>query len=419
MVRRGNRRTNSVGPIIGAVVLTALVTAAVTMLVAGNRYGAVAGFASDVAGAFGRVISVPVGWVQSGLSGVGSYFGGAPLNQKLKEENASLLQWRDQARAMVERLDAYEKLNNIAGETMPQGLSGRMIGESLSVFSRAGIVNLGSKAGVKVNWIVLNQNGLVGRVIAVGTDTSRVLLLGDSESRVPVMGEVTRARAIASGDKSAVPRLAHLNTPAIMRDGERVMTSGDDGIFPRGIAVGQAGIAPDKVWRVRLATNASAIDFVRLIPPSNFPPPLEAVTAPTLAAPPGDLSPSNLTASGAILTLAPGATAVPSAATPEAIRAAQTDGALALAKKLAGERDAAREIARKAEAARLAGERGNGAGARQGASSGGGGVNAVSSRSAKTGDANSAQSPPSPMPAPTPQPPPRAAEPAPVVEGPN
>jgi rod shape-determining protein MreC len=418
MVRRGNRRTNIVGPVIGAVVLTALVTAAVTMLVTGSRYGAVAGFSSDVAGALGRVISVPVGWFQAGVSSVTSYFGGSPLNQKLKEENASLLQWRDQARAMAERLDAYEKLNGIAGEKLPEGISGRMVGESVSVFSRAGIVNLGSKAGVKVNWIVLNQNGLVGRVIAVGADTSRVLLLGDSESRVPVMGEVTRARAIASGDKSAVPRLAHLNTPTIMQDGERVMTSGDDGIFPRGIAVGQAGIAPDKVWRVRLATNASAIDFVRLIPPSNFPPPLETVTPPPLPAPPSDATMRDLTGSGAILPLAPGAAAVPSAATPEAIRAAQTDAALALTKKSANERDAARETARKAEAARLEALRGNAGPARKDAASGAGSDSATAPRSAKKSEGSAAQSPLATAPTPAPEPT-RAAEPAPLIEGPN
>ncbi len=363
MARRGNRRGNSAGPLIGAVALTALVTASATIMLTGNRSGGIAGLASDISGSIGQVVTVPVRWVSNGFSSVGSFFGGATLNAKLKSENASLLVWRDQARAMAERLDAYEKLHGITGEQLPEGKTGRMIGEAAGTFSRTGIVNLGSKAGIQVNWIVLNQNGLVGRVIAVGADTSRVLLLGDGDSRVPVMGEVTRARAIASGDKTAAPRLAHLNTPALLQDGERVMTSGDDGIFPRGIAVGQAGIAPDKQWHVRLATNAGPIDFVRLIPPSNFPPPLEAVTPPSLIAPPEGAS-SSVSEIGAVLPLAPGAAAVPTAATPEAIRAAQSELARkaalqtaanqALTKKLLAERDAAREVARKAEAARLA-----------------------------------------------------------------
>jgi rod shape-determining protein MreC len=430
MARRGNRRSNSVGPIIGAVVLTALVSASATMVITGNRSGGMAGVASDVSGAIGRVVSVPVGWVQNGISSVGSFFGGSSLNNQLKAENASLLQWRDQARAMAERLDAYEKLHGIASEAMPQGLSGRMIGQSAGSFAHTGIVNLGSKAGVQVNWIVLNQNGLVGRVIAIGADTSRVLLLADADSRVPVMGETTRARAIASGDKTAAPRLAHLNTPALMQDGERVMTSGDDGIFPRGIAVGQAGIAPDQLWHVRLASNASPIDFVRLIPPSNFPPPLDPITPPPLTAPPVGASPS-VSVLGGVLPLAPGAAPVPSAATPEAIRAAQTELARkaalqleanqALTKKLLAERDAAREAARKAEAARIAAERRTTSStpkkASGSATSPASSAVAPSPRARKKLDPNSVPIAPSAL-NPSPAVPAKAPDPAPVVEGP-
>ncbi|MFY7759700.1 rod shape-determining protein MreC [Aquidulcibacter sp.] len=361
MARRGNRRTGGAGPLIGVAVLTALITAGVTIVVTDQRGGAVAGIASDISGAVGGVLMTPVRWGEGVVASVGSFFGGASLNQKLKDENRALLQWRDQAKAMAERLDAYEKLHGVKAEQLPQGLTGRLISESSGPFAKSGIVNLGAKAGVKVNWIVMNQNGLVGRVIAVGSDTSRVLFLADGDSRVPVMGETTRARAIAMGDKTSAPRLAHLNTPALMRDGERVMTSGDDGIFPRGIAVGQAGVAPDRQWRVRLASSASPIDFVRLVPPSNFPPPLDPVTAPSLAPPPTEGA-TTTPVQGGVLPLAADAAGIPTAATPEAIRAAQAsrssevEAARAAAARLAKERDAAREQARQAEAARLAAE---------------------------------------------------------------
>jgi rod shape-determining protein MreC len=426
MARRGNRRSSSIGPIIGAVVLTALATVAVTMVVSGNRAGGGAGVASDVSGAMGHVVSVPVRWVQGGASSVFSFFGGSSENKRLKAENASLLQWRDQVNAMAKRLDDYEKLNGVASERIPQGLTGRMIGESAGTFSRSGIVNLGSKAGVQVNWIVMNQNGLVGRIIAVGGDTSRVLLLGDGDSRVPVMGEITRARAIASGDKTVAPRLAHLNTPALMQDGERAMTSGDDGIFPRGIVVGQAGIAPDQQWRVRLASSNTPIDFVRLIPPSNFPPPMDPVTLPPLTAPPEGASPA-LSVLGGILPLAPGAAPVPTAATPEAIRAAQTELARksaqqavvnqALNKKLIAERDAAREAVRKAEAGRIAAER-RVASAQRPAASSTKNASPNAARPSKKLDPSAVPVAPSALTPATPEPK-KAPDPAPAAEGPN
>lgn len=364
MARRGNRRTRGIGPLSGIIAVAVLALGSILLLSANNRSGAVAAAASDISGKVGGVVTAPIRWGQSGWNSAHSFFGGAKLNAKLKEENAGLLVWRDQARAMSERLAAYEKLLNMTSEQMPQGVSGRMIGESNTAFSRTGLVNVGSKAGVGVNWVVLNQNGLVGRVIAVGTSTSRILLLGDGDSRVPVMGEITRARAILLGDKTNAPRLAHLNTPALMRDGEVVMTSGDDGLFPRGITVGQANIAPDKQWRVRPGVSAAPVDYVRLVPPSNISAPIDEITLPPLDAPPTGASGSILSSapSGAVLPLAPGAAPVPTAATPEAIRAAQTDlarkaekqaqDARDLTKKLTAERDAARDAVRKAEAAR-------------------------------------------------------------------
>jgi rod shape-determining protein MreC len=369
MARRGNRRESKVGKFVGVAALIGLIGAATALVLAPGRGNfALSGVASDASGAIGGVISAPVRWFNGAVDQVGAFFGGSTLNARLRAENQSLLQWRDQAKAMAERLDAYEKLHGIAGERLPQGVTARMVAESSGPFSRAGIVNAGRKAGVDVNWVVLNQYGMVGRVISVGQDTSRVLMLDDADSRLPVMGELTRARAIALGDKTDAPRLAHLNSPAVLREGEELMTSGDDGIIPRGIAVGTAGKAPDGQMRVRLATKAAPIDFVRLVPPSSFPPPLAPISPPNLNPPPPATPVDAIsTAAGGVMPLAPGASSVPVAATPEAIRAAQQEAARKMAletekirsaaKKLEAERDAARETARRAEAARLAAER--------------------------------------------------------------
>jgi rod shape-determining protein MreC len=364
MARRGNRRIRGIGPISGIIALVILGVVSFLLLSQSSRSGKLAGASSDISAGFGAIVSAPKRWVQGASNYVGSFFGGATLNAKLKAENAQLRAWKDQTRALSERLTAYEKLLNITNERLPNGVAGRMIGDANTSFSRTGIVNVGSRQGVAVNWVVINQNGLVGRVVAVGSVSSRVLLLGDSDSRVPVMGEITRARALLAGDKTNAPKLSHLNTPALMRDGEIVLTSGDDGLFPRGIAVGQATIAPDKQWRVRLNVTNEPVDFVRLVPPSNIPPPQDDVTAPPLDAPPigasGSIVPSG--PAGAVLPLAPGAAPIPTAATPEAIRAAQTElarkaaqqaqEARDLTKKLIAERDAAREAVRKAEQAR-------------------------------------------------------------------
>jgi rod shape-determining protein MreC len=355
MARRSSRRGKARSGWLAGVAVVALAGGALWLALGSSREGegGIRGLASDVGGGIGSLVGAPVRWFQGIGSGVSSHFGSAEEVRRLRAENAALVQWRDQARSMAERLDAYEKLNAVQGEPIPQGLTGRMVSESEGPFSHTGIVNVGARQGIKVNWVAINGNGLVGRVISVGDGTARILLLTDGDSRVPVMGELTRARAILTGDKTAAPQLGHLNLPAVIREGERLLTSGDDGLIPRGIAVGEAATGPDGRSRVRLATAREPLDFVRLVPPSNFPPPLEPAQLPPLAPPPtgavdGVLPGAAGVAAGGILPGAPGAAAVPAAATPEAIRAAQQQAA----RQAAEEARLAREALRRAEAER-------------------------------------------------------------------
>jgi rod shape-determining protein MreC len=103
-------------------------------------------------------------------------------------------------------------------------------------------------------------------------------MLDDYNSRIPVMGEASRVRAVLAGQATHAPELIthpyQLEAPRLdfivgaqnLREGERVITSGDGGLFPRGIPVGTARALPDGSWRVALAASQRPIDFVRLIP---------------------------------------------------------------------------------------------------------------------------------------------------------
>ena len=320
MSRRSSTRRNggSFGRIIAAIVITALASIALTLTLTGQR-GAVGGALNDGMATIGNIVSAPAKWVGSGANWFSSLFAGSDEVRKLRRENEALLEWRSQARAMAERLDAYSKLHNVQIETSPGGVTARLVSEVSGPFSRAGLVNAGENQGIKLNWVVINQYGLLGRVISVGKNSSRIIFLSDNSSKLAVMGEISRARAIMIGDKSDAPYLEHLNMPPIIGAGERLVTSGDDGIIPRGIAIGTAGKAPDGKWRVRLNTNGRGIDFVRLLPPNNFPPPLARVTMPVVAPPDA----TTIGAAGAVLPLNPNAAAIPTTSSPKDIAAAQ------------------------------------------------------------------------------------------------
>jgi rod shape-determining protein MreC len=92
-----------------------------------------------------------------------------------------------------------------------------------------------------------------------------MLMLTDAASRTPVMIERTRARAILTGDGGWAPELAYLRGRDAAREGDLVLTSGDGGVLPRGLTVGRVVRGADGGWRVRLATDAAPIDYVRIL----------------------------------------------------------------------------------------------------------------------------------------------------------
>jgi rod shape-determining protein MreC len=145
-------------------------------------------------------------------------------------------------------------------------------------FTRTLVANAGEAHGVRVGYIAVNENGLIGRVVSVGQRSARVLMLDDYNSRIPVLGEASRVRAVLTGQATRPPELVthpyQIQPPRLdfivgsqnLREGERVITSGDGGLYPRGIPVGVARRQGDGSWRVALAAAQRPIDFVRIIP---------------------------------------------------------------------------------------------------------------------------------------------------------
>jgi rod shape-determining protein MreC len=94
--------------------------------------------------------------------------------------------------------------------------------------------------------------------------------LKDVSSRTPVMIARSNARAILTGDGGDNPRLDNLRGPDPVKQGDRVLTSGDGGIYPRGLPVGRAVKGLDGRWRVALDSDTTALDWVRIIQFKDF-----------------------------------------------------------------------------------------------------------------------------------------------------
>ncbi|MEO5331999.1 MAG: rod shape-determining protein MreC [Magnetococcus sp. YQC-5] len=115
----------------------------------------------------------------------------------------------------------------------------QVVGDSSSAFSRSFILNAGRQDGVIVNAPVVVPEGLVGRVVRASSSASLVLSLLDLNSRVPVLIQRSRARAILAGQNGRLLSLEYLPKDADIKIGDQVITSGTGGIFPKGLLVGR------------------------------------------------------------------------------------------------------------------------------------------------------------------------------------
>jgi rod shape-determining protein MreC len=216
------------------------------------------------------VLSEPSHWVRV----VGGYFGdylfAAQENHRLKQEVAELRQWRDVAMALQDTNRRYRAILGLKTDPPIPMVSGRVVLDSRGPFANTRLANIGSEAGVRVGNPVMSDRGLVGRVVGVASGASRVLLLTDIASRTPVLIARTDARAILLGDGGSNPRLAYLRGQDPVKEGDRILTSGDGGVFPRGLPVGTAAKGLDGQWRVRLDADSTAIDFIRVLEFQDF-----------------------------------------------------------------------------------------------------------------------------------------------------
>ena len=106
--------------------------------------------------------------------------------------------------------------------------------------------------------------GLVGRIAGVGERSSRIIFLTDGSSRVPAVVRPSGQRAMVAGDNGRAPVLEFVEQTDELRPGDRVVSSGDGGLYPPDILIGQVVVGPDGRQRVRLAADYRRLDFVRV-----------------------------------------------------------------------------------------------------------------------------------------------------------
>jgi rod shape-determining protein MreC len=205
-------------------------------------------------------------------------------NQELRRELQQMKAWREAAIQLEQKYAKLLDLNNVRLDPQLTHVTGVVLVDSGSPFRKSVLLNVGARDGVQDGWAVMDGLGLVGRISGIGQTTARVLLLNDASSRVPVIIQPSGQRAIVTGDNGALPPLDFLEAPDQVRPGDRVVSSGDGGVFPAGLLVGQVVQGPDRRLRVALAADYARLEFLRVL--RSHPP--ERIEEPGVLIPPAE-----------------------------------------------------------------------------------------------------------------------------------
>lgn len=186
-------------------------------------------------------------------------------NQDLRRELQQMKAWREAALQLEQQNARLLDLNQVRLDPKLTHVTGQVLADSGSPFRQSVLINVGARDGILDGWATMDGIGVVGRISGVGERTARVILLTDTNSRIPVTVQPSGQKGLLSGDNTALPPLEFLEQTDQVRPGDRVVSSGDGGMFPAGLLVGQVVMGNDRRLRVSLSADYQRLEFLRVL----------------------------------------------------------------------------------------------------------------------------------------------------------
>lgn len=161
---------------------------------------------------------------------------------------------------------ALRKLLSVVEEEQYNNVTAKLLSISLNPFSKTALVSAGEKHGIQLNQVVTNSDGLVGRIIEVSKNFSKIMLVTDANSRIPITTTVSGEKGIWAGDNDN-GKILYLPKQHRIQNGDRVITSGYGNIYPHGILVGYVSQVEADSLIVEPAVDLSKTEFVSILLP--------------------------------------------------------------------------------------------------------------------------------------------------------
>ncbi len=247
----------------GAVIATGLLLIIIARV---NPDGAarMRGFMLDLVTPVWSVVRAPFDGVGRAADWANDYAGAVDRNRRLEAELGAARAELQRAAADRRVLTTLKRLDKLAEPTRTLISTARIVSATSGSVVRSAMVAAGRRDGVIPGLPVIGADGLIGRTIEAGSISARVLLLTDPASRIPVIIERTGQVALVVGtNRPALEMRDKVGADLPLRAGDRLVTSGDGGVFPPGIPVGTI-IDPQEPVLVRPAAHPVGAAYVRI-----------------------------------------------------------------------------------------------------------------------------------------------------------
>ena len=213
------------------------------------------------------IVSVPENFVISSYQKIRDHFYLYSTYENLKKDYESLKATKLNADFLKSENEALKsKINDISVQSSE--LLAKVIIDKKSPFLRSIIVNRGSKDNVILGMAVLDEKFLVGKVVEVNYSTSRVLLLSDLNSKIPVSIEPNGVQSILSGSGFSFGEIQYIKENYELENDSEIFTSGSGGIFRSGIPIGKTTADEDVGFdtiKVKFHSDFSQLRLVKIV----------------------------------------------------------------------------------------------------------------------------------------------------------
>jgi rod shape-determining protein MreC len=211
-------------------------------------------------------VTEPMENIVKRVMGVKNYIAAINENYELKFENNTLKNELQRLQVEANETKRLKELLNYQDTQQTDSVTVRVISSSSDAQSKILNINAGSRSGIKVGQVVVNKDGIIGKIVSVNEHSASIMSIFDTNSKIPVVFLESRTKCVAVGKELNDEFLDTLYLPkenAVIEE-EGAITSGEGNIFPYGLKVGTIHKEGDKIY-IKAAVKWNAVEFAQVI----------------------------------------------------------------------------------------------------------------------------------------------------------